>query len=143
MDGEITDIYNKITGAIQYHEMWKEKIDAMRATREFNMTVDEIASDCECSLGRWMYSSVFPSEIKSTPAYENVRRLHEEFHKCAAELIEIEMKGFYGRPINYNDTTFRYNASSYDLKVALRKWRNRFACINGRVIGNVAMLTTC
>ncbi len=73
------------TQAIAAHSQWKVKLRMYLENDEGEYTVEEVACDDKCSLGKWIYGDGVAH--KDAPAYEPLRTTHAQFHKSTSNII--------------------------------------------------------
>lgn len=111
----------EINDAIGAHSVWKMKLRTAIAVGKADANVHDVAKDDACAFGQWLYSPALSPAVRASSDYLAVRRLHADFHKCAAKVLECirhadkaqanaQLEGEYERVSN-------------DLMAALRKWK--------------------
>lgn len=79
--------------AIDAHVKWKERLqDHIAGTSGEELSVDAVCHDKDCSLGVWLEGEG-REHYGHLAAFENVRRIHIEFHKCAGEVLKAAKAG--------------------------------------------------
>lgn len=74
--------------AINAHVMWKLRLQRfLDGTSEENLDPEHICKDNQCVLGKWIYSN--EDRYTTSPAFEDVRGKHAEFHVMAAEIVTL------------------------------------------------------
>ena len=79
-------------GIIGAHVMWKKRLQALLdGTSEESLDAAAIGLDNRCTLGQWIYGDgqTFNQEEK----FEEVRLMHAEFHKLAANVVSLYQSG--------------------------------------------------
>lgn len=79
-------------GIISAHVLWKKRLQSLLdGTSEETLNPDNIGMDNKCALGQWIYGDgqVHKEELK----FEEVRLMHAEFHKMAAEITRLYQVG--------------------------------------------------
>ena len=75
------------------HIVWKEKLNTtLDGTSTERYEVATVSQDNLCVLGKWIYG---PGKKKYSklPEYEALRKVHQEFHICAANVLEKHENG--------------------------------------------------
>ncbi|EXI71063.1 MAG: hypothetical protein AW07_03809 [Candidatus Accumulibacter sp. SK-11] len=85
--------------------------------------VEAIRADDRCDFGQWLYGPRLSAEDRATDSYEEVRRLHAEFHQLAAEVIERAAAGEAAEA--YTLLYGEYVTLSGRLALAMRAWQAR------------------
>ncbi len=81
----------EITKGIGTHGMWKQRIINAINTGQSDWTPAVVCQDNQCNFGKWLYSCS-PHE-KSSQHFEKVKDLHANFHKVAANVLEMALQG--------------------------------------------------
>lgn len=77
--------------AIVAHAQWKFKIRAALDTGKTEVNPIHAGKDNECEFGKWLYS--LPPSDQANPHFQEVRKLHAEFHRLAARCITMATTG--------------------------------------------------
>ena len=81
----------KIVHAIAAHAKWKFYLRQAIETGKSKWTVAEVQPDDRCELGAWLLA--LPPDDRNSQHFEEVCRLHTEFHKEAAEVLQLALAG--------------------------------------------------
>lgn len=74
------------------HVMWKQRLIAFLAgDSEEQLDPATIQLDDRCALGKWIYGD--GASMAELPGYEEVRSLHAQFHRNAAEVVRLHLAG--------------------------------------------------
>ena len=77
---------------ISAHVMWKQRLVSLLAGKsEEQLDPSTIALDNRCALGKWIYGD--GQIMAELPAFEEVRGMHAQFHRLAAEVIKLHQMG--------------------------------------------------
>ena len=80
-----------ISKGIAAHGMWKQRlIDAIKSGQS-EWTPEVVCQDNQCEFGKWLYACS-PSE-KASPFHGKITQLHADFHKSAAVVLDLALKG--------------------------------------------------
>lgn len=73
--------------ALEAHTSWVKRLEERLSgkTRE-TLDVATVASDCQCTLGKWINSDA-RQQFGSSGDYEELRRAHADFHLKAGEIL--------------------------------------------------------
>jgi hypothetical protein len=77
---------------IQAHVMWKQRLTSLLAGESAEtLDPDTIRLDDLCQLGLWIYGE--GAAMAHLPQYEEVRELHAQFHRYAADVVRLYAAG--------------------------------------------------
>ncbi|MDX1984946.1 MAG: CZB domain-containing protein [Bryobacteraceae bacterium] len=90
MTATASDLKSRLNSAVTAHSLWKQRLaDAVQSGGQ-GLDAAQLEKDNLCELGKWLYAS---PEHGSHPHYEKVRQLHAEFHRQAAAVLRMGLKG--------------------------------------------------
>lgn len=79
-------------GIINAHVMWKQRLQKLLdGTSEETLNPAIIGMDNRCTLGQWIYGD--GQAHRESEAFEEVRLMHADFHKLAAEVVNLHLAG--------------------------------------------------
>ncbi len=81
----------RIEAAIAAHAEWKSRLLVAIDTGTAEITVDVARADDRCAFGQWLVGA--SPEVRADPYYPEVKRLHAEFHRAAAEVLADALAG--------------------------------------------------
>jgi hypothetical protein len=81
----------QITKGIGAHGMWKQRLVDAINTGVSEWTPAIVKQDNQCEFGKWLYSC--SAAEKQSPHYEKIRELHAQFHKEAAQILDLALTG--------------------------------------------------
>ena len=112
---------DEITKAIGAHGMWKNRLRSAIDSGKADANPVDVAKDNGCPFGQWLYSSTVPATARASADYSSVRKLHADFHKCAAKVLECVTHGHKAQA----DALMagEYTKVSTDLTTAMMKWK--------------------
>jgi len=117
------DRVRDIEEAIGAHARWVSELRQAVLDATAGTDVEAIRADDRCDFGQWLYGPRLSAEDRTTKEFEQVRRLHAEFHQLAAEVVERAAGGqtleAYG--LLYGE----YVTLSGRLALAMRAWQAR------------------
>jgi hypothetical protein len=112
---------NEITSAIEAHWMWKMRLRSAIDSGKADANAVEVAKDNVCAFGQWLYGSTIPATARASEDYASVRKLHADFHKCAANVLECVSNGQKAKANAL--MTGEYAEVSANLTAAMMTWK--------------------
>lgn len=82
---------DEIKKAIAAHGLWKSRLRQAIDSGRSQWSVEEVAADGDCDLGRWLQSVDPPAE--EAERVERIRALHRKFHREAAQVLQLAHGG--------------------------------------------------
>ena len=79
--------------ALSAHVAWKEKLRVAIDSGIIDPPPARIRQDNLCAFGKWLYSPDLADEIKASVHYQNIIKIHAEFHKAASEVAMLAEVG--------------------------------------------------
>ncbi|HEY0663515.1 MAG TPA: CZB domain-containing protein [Thiobacillaceae bacterium] len=77
---------------ISAHVMWKQRLAAFLAGGGAEtLDPDVIGQDSRCALGQWIHGE--GRSMEDVPLFAEVRDLHAQFHRSAADVIILHLSG--------------------------------------------------
>jgi methyl-accepting chemotaxis protein len=112
---------DEITKAIGAHGVWKMRLRSAIDSGKSDADAVEVAKDNVCAFGQWLYGSTIPAAAHASADYTAVRKLHADFHKCAAKVLDCVTHGHKAQA----DVLMHgeYTKVSGDLTAAMMKWK--------------------
>jgi len=83
----------EITAGIGAHGAWKMKLKTAIATGSSELKPNVVRCDDQCALGKWLHSTKIDPQTKLGMPYKVNKRVHAEFHECAARVLELALAG--------------------------------------------------
>jgi hypothetical protein len=83
---------SQIDAAVAAHGQWITRLRRAIEDHASEITPQAARVDNQCAFGKWLYGS-FPAGLRDTPAFEEIRRAHAEFHVKAAAILELAVAG--------------------------------------------------
>ena len=80
-----------IVKGISAHGLWKQRILDAIDTGKSEWSPSTVCQDNNCEFGKWLLSC--SAEEKSSPHYNNIKGLHSDFHKIAANVLDQALTG--------------------------------------------------
>ena len=112
---------NEITKAIEAHWKWKIRLRSAIDSGKSDAIPVEVAKDNVCEFGQWHYGSTTQTTARASVDYSSVRKLHADFHKCAANVMECVVRGQKAQANAL--MTGEYAEVSVALIAAMMKWK--------------------
>jgi hypothetical protein len=111
----------EINNAIGAHGAWKLRLTTAIATGRFESDAASVACDDKCAFGQWIHGTTIDERTRTGMPYHVVKRLHAEFHQCAAHVVAHAVSG---RPTQARELlNGDYTQRSDKLMRALSKWK--------------------
>jgi methyl-accepting chemotaxis protein len=112
-------------GAIQAHSSWKLKIySAARNGNKDRLDAVAVGKDNACALGQWIHGEG-KTLMVDKPDYQELVRLHSDFHRQAASLISKIDKGQTAEvEAALSDRNSPYSSASMKIISLLMKFRS-------------------
>jgi methyl-accepting chemotaxis protein len=111
----------EIDSAIAAHGQWKQRLKTAIETGQSEFDPSKLALDNYCDFGKWLNS--LGSDIKATDSWKNIKQLHAEFHKKAASILDLAVKGKSGDASKQIELGSDYSVVSSKLTNAMIKWK--------------------
>ena len=109
--------------AIAAHAKWKYRLFLAIKTGQSEFRVSDVRPDDRCDFGAWLSS--LPDTEKRTERCQQVRALHTEFHKIAAEVLDLALRGKQQEAQAAIGLGSRFADISSQLTLALGAWENQ------------------
>jgi len=113
----------EIDKAVGAHSAWKQRLKGAIDTGKSEVTVDNAAKDNVCPFGQWLYGTTIAAGAKGLPGYNEVRTIHANFHKAAAAILDLALKGKKAEATALMGVTAEYSKVSAQLTQAMMKWQ--------------------
>jgi Chemoreceptor zinc-binding domain len=117
---------DEIDKAIGAHSAWKQRLKTAIDTGKAEVTVENAGKDNVCPFGQWLYGTSIGG-AKDLSAYNDVRTIHANFHKRAAEILDLALKGKKAEATALMGVAADYNKISAQLTQAMMKWQKEAA----------------
>lgn len=118
-------LLNQINNAISAHSSWKIKLRTAVNKGKSEHSIDDVRCDDKCAFGKWLHGSEIDEPTRSGVPYSVIKRLHAEFHVCAADVLKMATTGDAPGADALLDGDF--SARSEKLVRGLCKWRGETA----------------
>jgi len=113
---------DEIDKAIGAHSAWKQRLKTAIDTGKAEVTVENASRDNVCPFGQWLYGTTIGG-AKDLPGFNDVRTVHASFHKCAAGVLDLALKGKKAEAATLLGASSEYSKTSAQLTQALMKWQ--------------------
>ncbi|MBL1294293.1 MAG: CZB domain-containing protein [Thiotrichales bacterium] len=115
----------QLTKGIASHGMWKQRlIDTIKSGKS-DWKPEIVCKDNQCEFGKWLYSC--SAQDKASAHYRNVRALHTDFHKNAANVLELALKNKQAEAESAIQHGSKYASTSSDLTKAMMNWKKELS----------------
>ena len=114
---------DEVDKAISAHSAWKQRLKTAIDTGKAEVTVENAAKDNVCPFGQWLYGATLAEGAKALAGFGDVRGLHAQFHKRAAEVLDLALKGKKAEAMALMGVTAEYSKISAQLTQSLMKWQ--------------------
>ena len=111
-----------IDGAIAAHGQWRKRLEEAIAQGTSEWRVSVVQKDDACHLGQWL-RSLLPGD-RAADHFEQVMRLHAEFHETAAQILDLALRGAQPDAAQRMEFGNEYTLASGRLVLALNRWKN-------------------
>ncbi|HRF04474.1 CZB domain-containing protein [Accumulibacter sp.] len=112
-----------IEKAIGNHALWMSHLRDAIVQAHPSVDVAEVRAEDQCEFGKWLYDPCLSVEDRASSVYQDVKRLHADFHRLAARVIELAASG---RPLDAYALLYgEYITMSGRLAIAMRAWQDR------------------
>jgi hypothetical protein len=81
----------EIEKALTAHGAWRQRLINVIATGNSDVNVAQVQVDNACVFGKWFYG--LPPASRSADVCTKIQKLHAEFHKEAARILDLALAG--------------------------------------------------
>jgi hypothetical protein len=112
-----------IEKAIGNHALWMSHLRDIICQAPPTVDVAEVRAEDKCEFGKWLYGPRLSVEDRASSVYQDVKRLHADFHRLAARVVELAASG---RTLDAYALLYgEYITMSGRLAIAMRAWQDR------------------
>lgn len=111
---------NAIVKAIAAHGQWKNRLHEAIATGQSAFRVAQVRVDNVCDFGQWLQTLSLTE--KQSPHYQTVQALHVQFHREAAQVLELALRGHQAEAEHAMARGGNFAKVSAQLTLAMTKW---------------------
>lgn len=102
--------------ALDAHTAWTRRLEGkISGENKESLAVATVASDCECQLGKWIHSTA-KKQFGSIADFEELRRIHADFHLKAGEILNNVLNGDEAKASS-NLKELRYQSGNVQLSL--------------------------
>ncbi|MBS0153183.1 MAG: CZB domain-containing protein [Nitrospira sp.] len=118
---------DEITKAIAAHGMWKTRLTQAIESGKMDTPVDTVRMDDQCAFGKWLYGASLDAKDKASLQYEEVKKLHAQFHQVAAQVVELALNGKKQKALQLVSFDGEYTKISSKLTASMSVWVKKMA----------------
>lgn len=122
----MSELLNSLDKAIAAHATWKRRLKTAADTGQSEANPQAVAVDNQCEFGKWLYSAGTKlSAAEKGSDFDTVKKLHAEFHQCAAHTLGKALKrdkAGYDGDMSLNGS---FTNASARLTAAMMAWKKR------------------
>jgi methyl-accepting chemotaxis protein len=108
--------------AIGAHGMWKSRLRMAIDSGSSDFTPAIVKTDNNCEFGKWLHNEISP-ELKKTPIYGTVVKMHAEFHSEAGRILEMAVNGKKAEAENEIKPSSKFATLSSSLTATMMEWK--------------------
>jgi chemoreceptor zinc-binding protein len=118
-----TSLDTQITKAIAAHAKWKRRLRDAIETGTSDIDTSTAGRDNVCEFGKWLHGDV-PASQKGSPHHATCIKLHAQFHKAAADVLVLALRGRKDEAEQLLKTSGSpFNAASAALTREMTAWK--------------------
>lgn len=103
-------------GALEAHMSWVRRLEGkISGENHEQLDVATVASDCNCTLGKWLHGTA-RQQFGDSDDYKELRRIHADFHLKAGEILNNVVHG-NKEQANSNLKEIRYQSGNVQLSL--------------------------
>lgn len=110
-----------LNNAIAAHGRWKARLKQAIELSKSEWKAEAVRADKLCDFGNWLYSC--SAAEMASERWKKVRDLHAEFHKEAARILTLALRGQKAEAQAALALGSHFSKNSADLTLALVDWR--------------------
>jgi Chemoreceptor zinc-binding domain len=115
------NITEALDAALAAHAKWKYRLMEAIETGKSEWRVGDVRADNGCQFGKWLLA--LPLSERLSENFKNVKKLHEEFHKLAADVLELALAGRKDEATAAMAMRSRFATVSSNLTMAVIAWK--------------------
>jgi len=119
------NLIKQINDAIGAHGSWKIKLRTAINKGHSTQNAADVRCDDKCAFGKWLHGPEIDAQTRTSIPYSVIKRLHAEFHVCAADVLKQATSGNVSGATELLEGEF--SAKSEKLVRGLRKWKGEAA----------------
>lgn len=117
--------YEAINNAIGAHAEWKQRLRQAIDTGKSEWSVEKVNPDNLCVFGKWLYS--LPESDRQGENWKAVRELHAAFHKEAAQVLDLALRGIKDDAKKRMAFESAYAKISAKLTWEMMEWKKKYS----------------
>jgi len=119
----ITDEWHAIIKKqIAIQELWSLNMrDAVTNSRTGNLKPEQVGDETACSFGIWLATDEAKNAIGSQAQFDNIVKLHKNFHSCAADVLRLISCNDAQSAASMLEQTGMYTIASENLTDSLKR----------------------
>ncbi len=111
----------EIERAIIAHVLWKSRLYSAIEHGVSEFTVANVKADTLCEFGKWLFD--LPAAERSSQHWQKVQRVHADFHREAARVLDLALQGQKAEAYAAMDLQSEFMKTSAKLTEAMREWQ--------------------
>ncbi|MBI5837383.1 MAG: CZB domain-containing protein [Candidatus Eisenbacteria bacterium] len=115
-------VFRELSYAIAAHGNWKQSMRKALDGEACDLTPARVRDDHACDLGKWLFEDC-PPQIRTTPRYAEVVRLHAEFHAHATRVLDMARAGLLAEARLEVEGEGEFTRRSLALVKTLLEWK--------------------
>ncbi len=115
-------VHDEIDKAVAAHGAWKQKLRSAIDTGKSESTPAKVKMDNNCSFGKWLYERIDP-KAKGSPYYNDILKMHADFHKEAGAILELALKGNKDQANDLMKLGSNFSKISAKLTTTMKSWQ--------------------
>ncbi len=115
----------EIAAALDAHAQWTVRLKTAIDTGKLDTPIATIGKDDQCKFGKWLNGTTVSNALKQTPEYQEVKRLHAEFHRVAALVAQLASSGQKTEARKALSIGGAFSEASSALTTRLQSWKVR------------------
>jgi hypothetical protein len=112
-----------LDNALSTHALWKKRLQEAIENGKSEFQVSVVQKDNACQFGQWLYN--FSEQEKQSDDYIKVKDLHAEFHKTAADILQLAINGDKFEALKRIESGGGYSRITGKLIIALNSWKSK------------------
>jgi hypothetical protein len=112
-----------IDEALQSHAAWKRTLHEAIASRQSDLSAEELRRDDLCQLGKWLHG--LSPEERAGNDFPLVFSLHARFHQISGSVLAHALAGNVETALRMLEFNSEYGLVSGKLVLALNDWKSR------------------
>ncbi len=119
----------EIDKAIVAHSSWKARLQEAIKTGKSDATPAVVKTNNQCAFGKWLYGPSVTPELQASPHFKTVCELHTQFHKAAAEILDLALRGKKDEATKLIAFGGQYMVISGKMVATLSEWKKSMPAV--------------